>query len=326
MPKRAPADPWRRWHRLFGLLLTDHLRGSPFSVELEKDLSQRQQLLDVVVVRREKGKMSRTMPDGLHDLTSHNLITIKSYWEPFDDWTLKELTGHYVNYRKQVSPSRQELLPEEEFRLFGICARHPQALLRVVEHERIQPGVYDCRRGTDVIRLIVARDLPQTDENALLHLFSAATEQVKFGAERYQLQSPDTSSIVNQLFGAYRREGLTMPYTMQDFRREVIREYLEELTPEQRREFMNELTPEKWREFMKESTPQQRREFMKELTSEQRRELMKGLTPQHRREYLGEFTPEERLSGLTTDEIKAHLAKMDKGRATKQKKAKRRSR
>jgi hypothetical protein len=302
MAKRASSDPWRRWHRLFGLLLTEHLRGSPFTVELEKDLSHRRQLLDVVVVRRGKGTMRRAMPDGLQNLANHNLISFKSFWEPFDDWTLKELTGHYVNYRKQVSPSRQELLPEAEFRLFGVCARHPQQLLQVIPHEVVQAGVYDCRRGTDVIRLVVARDLPRTDENALLHLFSAAQEQVKFGAEHYRLQSPDTSSIVNQLFGEYRQEGITMPYTMEDFRREVIREYLQELTPRQRREFLQELTP------------QQRRGFLQQLTAEQRRE------------FLQQLTPEERLSGLTADEIKAYLAQLDRSRETKRKKAKRSSR
>ena len=234
MPKRVPTDPARRWHRLFGLLLTDYLRGSPFTVELEKDLSHRQQLLDVVIVRRAEGAMSRAMPDGLQDLANHNLITFKSFWEPFDDWTLKELTGHYVNYRKQASRSREELLPEAEFRLFGICARHPQQLLQVITHDKVQEGVYDCRRGTDVIRLIVARDLPKKEENSLLHLFSAAQEQVKYAAEHYQLPSPDTSSIVNQLFSAYRREGLTMPYTMEDFRREVALENLDQLTPEER--------------------------------------------------------------------------------------------
>jgi hypothetical protein len=41
--------------------------------------------------------------------------------EPFDDWALKELTGHYVNYRKQISLSLDNLLPEEQFRLYGIC-------------------------------------------------------------------------------------------------------------------------------------------------------------------------------------------------------------
>ncbi|MCI0641987.1 MAG: hypothetical protein L0Y72_21850 [Gemmataceae bacterium] len=87
-----------------------------------------------------------------------------------------------------------------------------------------------------MIRLIVARDLPKKEENSLLHLFSAAQDQVKYGAEHYQLQSPVTSSIVNQVFGEYRQEGLTMPYTMEDFRRELALENLNQLTPEERLE------------------------------------------------------------------------------------------
>jgi hypothetical protein len=54
---------------------------------------------------------------------AHNLITFKSHQEALDDWALKELTGHYVNYRKQVSPSLQQLLPEEEFRASGLRLR-----------------------------------------------------------------------------------------------------------------------------------------------------------------------------------------------------------
>jgi hypothetical protein len=43
-------DP-RPWHRLFGLSWTDFFRGLPVTVELEKDLSLRQQLLDIVLIR-----------------------------------------------------------------------------------------------------------------------------------------------------------------------------------------------------------------------------------------------------------------------------------
>ncbi len=32
----------RDWHRLFGLLLTDFFSGSPFTVEVERDLSAQQ--------------------------------------------------------------------------------------------------------------------------------------------------------------------------------------------------------------------------------------------------------------------------------------------
>jgi len=34
------------WHRLFGLVLTDFFTGSPFIVELEKDLSIKAQFLE----------------------------------------------------------------------------------------------------------------------------------------------------------------------------------------------------------------------------------------------------------------------------------------
>src|SRR5437588_6965482 len=102
----------RDWHRLFGLLLTDFFTNSPFVVEVERDLSQQQQLLDVVVVRRGRGRFTVRLPDGLEGLAAHNLITFKSHREALDGWAVKELIGHYVAYRKLASPSPAELLPE----------------------------------------------------------------------------------------------------------------------------------------------------------------------------------------------------------------------
>jgi hypothetical protein len=116
------------WHRLFGLALHDFFTGSLFVVELEKDLSLKRQFLDVVILRRQAGELKEPLPDGLENLSVHNLLSYKSLREPFDDWALKELTGHYVNYRKQVSPSLNQLLPEDEFRLYGVSTRFPQKL------------------------------------------------------------------------------------------------------------------------------------------------------------------------------------------------------
>jgi len=59
------------WHRHFGLLLTDFFTGSPFVVELEKDLSIKQQFLDVVIIRKRKGRFAECLPDGLEDLADH---------------------------------------------------------------------------------------------------------------------------------------------------------------------------------------------------------------------------------------------------------------
>src|SRR5437588_12221700 len=146
------------WHRLFGLVLTDFFSCSPFVVELEKDLSLKKQLLDVIILRKYPGTFADPMPEGLEDLATHNLITFKSHQESLDDWALKELTGHYVNYRKQVSPERKSLLPEEEFRLYAVCSRYPQNLAGAVALRRLQEGVYECRRGTDIIRVVVAHE------------------------------------------------------------------------------------------------------------------------------------------------------------------------
>jgi hypothetical protein len=118
----------RDWHRLFGLLLTDFFSGSPFIVEVERDLSVQQQLLDVVIVRRGRGRMAVRLPDGLEGLAEHNLVSFKSHREALDGGAVRELVSHYVAYRKLVSPSPSEQLPEYHFRLYAVCARFPHNL------------------------------------------------------------------------------------------------------------------------------------------------------------------------------------------------------
>src|SRR5690349_17213584 len=105
----ADREAWRDWHRLFGLLLTDFFTDSPFAVDVERDLSQQQQFLDVIIVRRRRGKFAGELPDGLDDLAEHNLITFKSFHESLDAWALRELLGAYVAYRKLVSSSTSDL-------------------------------------------------------------------------------------------------------------------------------------------------------------------------------------------------------------------------
>src|SRR5580692_11303794 len=112
----------RDWHRLFGLLLTDFFTDSPFIVEVERDLSEQQQFLDVVVLRRGRGRFVGRLPDGMDGLAEHNLITFKSHRETLDAWAMKELVGHFVAYRKLVSASPSQLLPEEAIRMYAVCA------------------------------------------------------------------------------------------------------------------------------------------------------------------------------------------------------------
>jgi hypothetical protein len=250
-------DALRDWHRLFGLLLTDYFTGSPFTVEVERDLSQQQQLLDVVILRRGRGRFVGRLPDGLDGLVAHNLITFKSHREALDGWAMKELIGHYVAYRKLVSPSPSELLPEDQFRLYAVCARFPQNLTGQVPWQEQQPGVYHCQWGTDAVRVIVAGMLPREPHNAPLHLFSASPELVGFGRDAYRQRSENTSGLLGQLFERSEVEGFAM-YTMEDFKRDYIKEHFAKLAPEKRQEILKALTPEQQREISKALPPEVR--------------------------------------------------------------------
>ena len=237
------------WHRHFGLLLTDFFTGSPFVVELEKDLSLRQQYLDVVIIRKGRGRLTEPLPDGLDDLADHNLVSFKSHHEALDDWALKELTGHYVNYRKQVGRGDEPLLPESAFRLYAVCSRFPHNLAQLVPWEMLRPGVYDCRRGTDCIRVVAESQLPLSEHNAPLHLFSASPERVRFGRQHSRQRSPNTSTLILQLFKGYQEEGVVMPYTMENFQRDYAMEHFKDLTLQEQLEVLKNLPPEKLEDF-----------------------------------------------------------------------------
>jgi hypothetical protein len=109
-------------------------------------------------------------------------------------------------------------------------------LANQVPLEEHQPGVYRCRRGTDEIRVVVLRQLPQVDHNALWHLFSAVPAQVGYAAQHYRPRSEQTSTLLDQLFEGYLREGVAMPYTMEDFRHDYLKEHISQLTFEERLE------------------------------------------------------------------------------------------
>jgi hypothetical protein len=235
----------RDWHRLFGLLLTDFFTGSPFAVEVERDLSQQQQFLDVVILRRGRGRFAGRLPDGLDDLVEHNLVSFKSHREALDAWSMKELIGQYVAYRKLVSPSPAELLPEERFRLYAVCARFPHNLSGQAPWQERQAGVYHCGWGTDTVRVVVAGELPRQEHNAPLHLFSASPDLVGFGRGAYRRRSENTSQVLGQLLERFQGEGLVMAYTMDDFLRDYVKKHFAQLTPEEQQEALQALPPER---------------------------------------------------------------------------------
>jgi hypothetical protein len=293
-----------QWHRLFGLMLADQLDPSMFHVELEKDMSLQQQLLDVVVVRRDPGSAvsDEQLPDGF-DFVEHNLITFKSFHEPLDDWALKELTSHYVAYRKMISEDR--LLPEAQFGLYAVCARTPQKLQREFDIQTLAPGVLEARRGTDRIRIIVANDIPMAEQNSPLLLFSSQIKRVEYGRKMLRMKSETSGRIVNVLFGNYPVEGMKVPYTLEQFRKEYDEKLVERLTIEQRvkglkpEEYVIAIKPE---DYLKVLKPEERIQGMKP------EERLQGMKPEER---LQGMKPEERLQGMKPEDIAKALSPED---------------
>jgi hypothetical protein len=216
------------WHRLFGIFLTDYFINTPYCVELEKDLSIKQQLLDVVILKKESGHYQGVLPDGLDNLTTHNLLSYKSMRESFDNWAILELIGHYVNYLKQIT---EPLLPEKEFNLYAVSTRFPSGLAKQVQLTKLKPGVYEIK-GFCYIRLIVLSQIAKAEHNAIWHLFSSRLEKVKYGAKQYH-PNLNLSSSVNLLYDYYDTEGLMMAYTIEEFQKDVAREYLHYLSADE---------------------------------------------------------------------------------------------
>jgi hypothetical protein len=271
------SDP-RPLHRLFGLSWIDFFQGSAMTVETEIDLSIKQQFLDLVLIRKGSEPIARPLPDGFDDLADHNLLTFKSHQEALDDWALYELVGHYVNYRKQASPSMQNLLPASDFRLLAVCARFPHNLAQEVTLTPVREGVYEVRLLTMSVRVIVVNQLPRMEHNAMLHLFGAREELLRYGQEHYRPHSAETSSLLYELFKAY-SEDPTMPDKLQEFVRQSIDQLLASLPAD---ELRKRLSTE---------------ERLKGLPAEER---LKGLPAEELRKRL---SAEERLKGLTADEV-----------------------
>lgn len=228
-------DEQRPWHRLFALSWMDFFRGLPVTVEPEKDLSLKRQLLDVVLIRKDATTLDCRMPDGMADLAAYNLVSFKSHKDKLSAWSLEELLGHYVNLRKQVSPSTDEadLLQAADFRLFAVCARFPRNLADDgVTLRGVQEGVYEVEALSRRVRVIVTGQLPRQEQNAMLHMYSANGELLAYGIHHYRVRSPETSTLLMRLYHRYRKEELIMPDALEELTQQTIDELLASLPAE----------------------------------------------------------------------------------------------
>ena len=199
----------RPLHRLFGLSWIDFFQGTPIIVETELDLSLKQQFIDLVLIRKGRGRCPDRCPDGFEDLAAHNLITFKSHQEALDPWALWELVGHFVNYRKQASPSLNDLLPEGRFS--AVRGVRPLSAFNLAQQVALTPlraGVYEVQGLALRIRVIVANQLPLEEHNAMLHLFSAREElaPLRTGTLPAAFAGNQLIAVVRSILGLYSEE------------------------------------------------------------------------------------------------------------------------
>jgi hypothetical protein len=274
------------WHRLFGITLIDYFTNTKYHVELEKELSHKQQRLDVIIIEQTKGPPLVEVPDGLENLSKYNLLTYKSHHQPLDAWTIDELLGHYVNYRKQESPSLNKLLPLKTFRFYAVSTRYPSKLAREVTLQKLQPGVYVTVWGPHEVRVIVLSRIPKAARNTLWHLFSGVLDKVEYARTHHHWRETDPREILTQMYEQYIGEEVFMSYTMENFRRDSKRYFLAKVK-ENPAELLQELSPE---------------ERLKGLSPEDR---LKGLSPD---DFIKRLSPEDLIKRLSPEVLDALIA------------------
>jgi hypothetical protein len=221
------------WHRLFEVVWWDVCRGTAVDAEAEQDLSLKQQFLDLTLIRKGPGPLPAPLPDGFEDLADFNAVTFKSSEESFDWWATCELIGHFVNLRKQFSPSMKDLLPLSAFGLFAVSVRYPRDLAAAVELTEIRQGVYDMHVLTLRIRIIVVHRLPLETQNAMLLWMSDDRERRRYGTLNYRPRSVETTTTLSQYILA-QTEDPEMANVIEDFIRQHIDKLLSEMSPEKR--------------------------------------------------------------------------------------------
>jgi len=288
------------WHHLFGWTLTDYFRNSNYQVNLEKDLSIKPQQLDVLIIEKSEGKPIQELPDGLENLSKHNLLSYKSLREPMDTLVLSELLGHYVNYRKYLDPDKWQQLPDNDFRLYAVSTRYPRKLQQELKKhsqvlKSIKSGVYEVAFGNQLIRVIVLSRIPKTSKNAVLQLFSGKATGFEFGQENYQWRYPPAIATLKSLFQLYLSEGVQMKPDYEDFLQQCVQETLKFYPLKER---LKGVHPKEVVELFSVE------ELLSVLPAEDR---LRGLPVEDR---LRGLPAEDRLRGLSPEVLEQQLAKL----------------
>jgi len=203
---------------------------------------------------------------------------------------LLELGGHYVNYLKQVCPSFDELIAENEFRLYGITTHEPVQLIKTFNPKKISEGVWELQWEDVCIRLIVLPQIPKGPHNDLWRLFSARPDLIEEARTHYETcyQDSEHSVLMQMLYEYYLKEKLPMTYTRQQFEEDFVLAHLKSVSPEK---------------ILKQYSPEDR---LRDLAPEDR---LRDLSPE---QVLKQFSPEDRLRDLAPDQVLKQFSPQDR--------------
>ena len=211
---------------------------------MEKDLSMWQKFLDILLVREDQHSNwhPQHSPDGFapNDLRAHNLISFKSFQESFNSNAAEHLVACISDYRYWVQAEKRphsgtepELLPNDQLQTITVTAQYPRKLADELGANQWQStssdGVYEMKWGTRPIRVIVCRRVEIATRNALWLLFSGDEERVAFAMQHFGLNNQEMSTILTDISETYQLQGLNMPYTIEDYKRECIEKALESI-------------------------------------------------------------------------------------------------
>jgi len=259
------------WHRLFGTMMLDRCYNTVIEVTLELEVSHAQQFLDCALLRKPEAASDPELPDGFAPLAEHSLLSFKSIHEAINAYAIEELIGYGIAYRKLKRIELKVLLPPDRVRLMLIATRFPDGVARHVRFTPVSPGVYDIKYGMTELRLVVIHQLPWVPQNAPLLFFSAVPEAIAYARSVFTPRTGEMcTGLLNSVLSRYGLEGLSMPFTAEDFMREHTREVIERAPLEER---LHGLSPEA---------------------------RLRGLSPET---VLKQYSPETRLSGLSPEEL-----------------------
>jgi len=309
-----------KWHRIFGAVLCDLFDGSSYTVELEKELSLKQQFLDVVIIQQTQFQiiLPARLPDGLDNLREHNLLTYKSHQESLNRDAIFELYGHFINYCKQAA-DQQIAVNFDNCQLYAVTARMPEKLFSQGQFRQVAKGVYDYEVLKCTTRILVTSAMDNAAHNAIWQLFSGNELQFTQGVRYYGVNNLSCSELMRQLFRYYQQEELfPMAYSFEQFKKDLHEETLRTLTERERIQAMQMLPMEKRLEGIPTEKRLEGISIKQRLEGISTKQRLEGVSTEQRLEgisaeqLMAHVPVEQRLAGLNAEEVKKLLAELNK--------------